>query len=345
MNSREKFLSAVHGENQGRPPLWVMRQAGRYLPEYRKLKEKYGFLKMVKTPDLSCKVTLQPLERFPLDAAILFCDILVIPEAMGQKYNFRDGGGIIMSHALNSENCVSKLEVSEICKNLSYVEDSLKLLRQSLGNKKALLGFSGSPWTLACYMIQGESVNGFPRAVNWAKNNPSTFNRLMEKLTIAISEYLKMQADCGVDAVQIFDSWQNLCPPEHAWDWSIKWINQIVENVKKDVPIILYSKSAPERIDALRKSNAHGLSVSQEVDLPSLRKRLPSNYLLQGNLPPELIETDFKTVQERTKEFLISMNEDKSHILNLGHGIRPQAKIECMEALVQTVLEHQSTKN
>jgi uroporphyrinogen decarboxylase len=181
--------------------------------------------------------------------------------------------------------------------------------------------------------------------VNWAKNNPSTFNRLMEKLTIAISEYLKMQAGCGVDAVQIFDSWQNLCPPEHAWDWSIKWINQIVENVKKDVPIILYSKSAPERIDALRKSNAHGLSVSQEVDLPSLRRRLPSNYLLQGNLPPELIETDFKTVQERTKEFLISMNEDKSHILNLGHGIRPQAKIECMEALVQTVLEHQSTKN
>ena len=150
-----------------------MRQAGRYLPEYRKLKEQYGFLKMVKTPDLSCKVTLQPLERFPLDAAILFCDILVIPEAMGQKYNFRDGGGIIMSHALNSENCVSKLEVSEICQNLSYVEDSLKLLRQSLGNKKALLGFSGSPWTLACYMIQGESANGFPRAVNWAKNNPS----------------------------------------------------------------------------------------------------------------------------------------------------------------------------
>ena len=198
MNSREKFLAAVHGENKGRPPLWVMRQAGRYLPEYRKLKEQYGFLKMVKTPDLSCKVTLQPLERFPLDAAILFCDILVIPEAMGQKYNFRDGGGIIMSHALNSENCVSKLEVSEICQNLSYVEDSLKLLRQSLGNKKALLGFSGSPWTLACYMIQGESANGFPRAVNWAKNNPSTFNRLMEKLTTAISEYLKMQAGCGL---------------------------------------------------------------------------------------------------------------------------------------------------
>ena len=340
MNSREKFSAAIKSKNEGRPPLWVMRQAGRYLPEYRKLKNKHGFLKMVKTPELSCEVTLQPLKRFPLDAAILFCDILVIPEAMGQSYNFRDGGGIAMSFALESERSVQKLEVSDICNKLSYVSESLKLLRKELGNEKALLGFAGSPWTLACYMIQGGSRDGFPRAVEWAKNNTSAFNQLMEKLTIAISEYLKMQARSGVDAVQIFDSWQNICPDEYAWDWSLKWIHQITDNLQSEVPTILYAKSSSQRIDLLRKSNADGLSVSQDIDLPSLRKSLPADYLLQGNLPPELLETSFDTVRKQTTKFLHSMNGDKSHILNLGHGIRPQAKVECMEALVQTVIEY-----
>ena len=340
MNSREKFLAAVDGKNEGRPPLWVMRQAGRYLPEYRKLKEKHGFLSMVKTPELSSEVTLQPLQRFPLDAAILFCDILVIPEAMGQNYDFRDGGGITMAYALESEDCVKKLEVSEVCQRLAYVNESLKLLRKELGNEKALLGFSGSPWTLACYMIEGGSEDGFPRAVEWAKQNSSAFNLLMEKLTLVITEYLKMQAKCGVDAVQIFDSWHSLCPTEFAWDWSIKWIRQIAEELKSEVPTILYAKSSSERIDQLQNSNTNGLSVSQEVDLPLLRNRLPHDYLLQGNLPPELMETNFDNVKEHTTKFLNSMKGDKSHIVNLGHGIRPQAKIECMEALVQTVTEY-----
>ena len=339
MNSREKFIAAINGKNEGRPPFWVMRQAGRYLPEYRKLKEKHGFLTMVKTPELSSQVTLQPLERFKLDAAILFCDILVIPEAMGQCYNFREGGGIAMDYALESDKCIKKLDTSEICGRLSYVSESLELLRMELGNAKALLGFAGSPWTLACYMIEGGSRDGFPKAVEWAKNNSYAFNQLMEKLTSAISEYLKMQIKCGVDAVQIFDSWQSLCPTENAWDWSIKWIYQIAENLNSEIPLILYAKSSSERIELLRRSGADGLSLSQDVDLPSLRKTLPSDYLLQGNLPPELLETDFKTVREKTTQFLLSMKGDKSHILNLGHGIRPQAKIECMEALAGTVSE------
>ena len=149
MNSRQKFLAAVNGTNQGRPPLWVMRQAGRYLPEYRELKAKHGFLEMVKTPELSSEVTLQPLQRFPLDAAILFCDILVIPEAMGQKYDFREGGGIEMEFALESDDCINKLEINGICEKLNYVEQALNILRSKLGQQKALLGFAGSPWTLA----------------------------------------------------------------------------------------------------------------------------------------------------------------------------------------------------
>ncbi len=340
MNSRERIIAALNGSNSGRPPLWVMRQAGRYLPEYRKLKEKHGFLEMVKTPELACQVTLQPLKRFPLDAAILFCDILVIPEAMGQAYKFREGGGISMSHALESEKSIQALDLSEICHKLSYVKEALKMLRNELDGQRALLGFAGSPWTLACYMIQGESKDGFPRAVALAINNPSAFNQLMEKLTLAIIDYLRMQARSGVDAVQIFDSWQSLCPSQNAWDWSIKWISMIVENLKSEIPLILYAKSSSSRVDLLKKSNAHGLSLSHDLDLAMLRKRLPSDYLLQGNLPPELLETSAEKVHRETIAFLNKMNEDPAHILNLGHGIRPQAKIECMEALVEAVTEY-----
>ncbi len=340
MNSRERILAAINAKNSGRPPLWVMRQAGRYLPEYRKLKEKHGFLNMVKTPELACQVTLQPLQRFPLDAAILFSDILVIPEAMGQAYKFREEGGISMSHALESEKSIEALNMSEICHKLSYVQEALKMLKIELGGERALLGFAGSPWTLACYMIQGESKEGFPRAVAMAVNNPTAFNQLMEKLTLAIIDYLRMQAKSGVDAVQIFDSWQSLCPTEYAWDWSIKWINIIVENLKSEVPLILYAKSSSERIGLLKKSNAHGLSLSHDLDLVLLRKRLSPEYLLQGNLPPELLETTAKEVHHETVAFLNKMDEDPAHILNLGHGIRPQAKIECMEALVQSVNEY-----
>ena len=336
MNSRQKFTAALASTNTGRPPIWVMRQAGRYLPEYRKLKEEHGFLKMVKTPELSAEVTLQPLKRFNLDAAILFSDILVIPEAMGQTYEFREGGGINMQYSLEREDCVKKLETDKICESLSYVKNSLQLLRARLPSN-ALIGFSGSPWTLACYMIEGGSQEGFPRAVDWATNHPRRFNALMEKLTLSVTEYLKMQSNCGIDAVQIFDSWQNLCPKEFSWEWSLKWIKQIVENLESSVQVILYAKSSSDRLELLRKTGVNGLSISQEADLKEIRKGLPKGFPIQGNLDPELLETNPTMVKAEVLKFLQKMNCDNAHILNLGHGIRPQAKIECMEALVETV--------
>ena len=336
MNSRQKFTAALASTNTGRPPIWVMRQAGRYLPEYRKLKEEHGFLKMVKTPELSAEVTLQPLKRFNLDAAILFSDILVIPEAMGQTYEFREGGGINMQYSLESEDCVKKLETDKICESLSYVKNSLHLLRARLPSN-ALIGFSGSPWTLACYMIEGGSKEGFPRAVDWATNHPRRFNALMEKLTLSVTEYLKMQSNCGIDAVQIFDSWQNLCPKEFSWEWSLKWIKQIVENLESSVQVILYAKSSSDRLELLRKTGVNALSISQDADLKEIRKALPKGFPIQGNLDPELLETNPTMVKGEVLKFLQKMNCDNAHILNLGHGIRPQAKIECMEALVETV--------
>ena len=206
MNSRDRFLKTAQLEKTDRPPVWLMRQAGRYLPEYRELKSKYDFITLVKTPELATEITLQPLKRFPLDAAIIFSDILVIPEALGQPYNFRDGGGIQMEYCLSNKSQIEALDDSAITEKLNYVSEALKLTKKSIGDTKALLGFCGSPWTLACYMIDGGSSPNFSRTAQFAQRNPKEFSLLMEKLSQSIIHYLNMQIDAGVDSVQIFDS-------------------------------------------------------------------------------------------------------------------------------------------
>ncbi|MDA7822941.1 uroporphyrinogen decarboxylase [Opitutales bacterium] len=337
MNGRTLFNAAIEGKNHsGRPPLWVMRQAGRYLPEYRALKEKYSFVEMVKNPELATEVTLQPLKRFPLDAAIVFSDILVIPEAMGQEYAFRPSGGIEMKVKLKTDACIEALNSSQISERLAYVEKTLKLLRKELGNEHALLGFCGSPWTLACYMIEGGSAEGFPTTIKWAKERPESFVRLLEKISEALVEYIKMQAECGIDALQIFDSWQALCPDQYLWDWSLKWIKQLVQNSPGSVPIIVYANSSVNRLQEVCNTGCAALGVHHSANLLDARMSLPKNLPLQGNLNPELMETDGETVKVETLKLLDEMKMDPAHILNLGHGIRPGAKIECMESLVET---------
>jgi len=337
VKGRELFNSALKGTNQsGRPPLWVMRQAGRYLPEYRGLKEKYSFLEMVRNPDLATEVTLQPLRRFHLDAAIMFSDILVIPEAMGQDYSFRPTGGIEMKQKIKSEKCIQSLCSSGIPDRLFYVEKTLKILRRELGNKHALLGFCGSPWTLACYMIDGGSVEGFPTTLKWAKEKPKSFEMLLEKICDALLEYIKMQSGCGIDALQIFDSWQALCPDKELWNWSLKWIDHLVRSAPESLPLIVYANSSVNRLLEVSKTGCNALGVHHRANLIDARNSLPGQITLQGNLSPELMETDRETVSKKTTNLLKQMNGDPAHILNLGHGIRPEAKIECMESLVET---------
>jgi uroporphyrinogen decarboxylase len=339
VSGRSLFIDTLNGVNQsGRPPLWVMRQAGRYLPEYRALKEKYSFLEMVKNPELATEVTLQPLRRFKLDAAIVFSDILVIPEAMGQGYDFRNGGGIEMTSKISSEKDIDQLSTEAIQEKLSYVSSTLKLLRKELGGNQALLGFCGSPWTLACYMIEGGSADGFPKALAWAKEHPASFHKLLGKIADALIEYLKMQASCGVDALQIFDSWHNLCPSDHLWDYSLHWIQKVIENIPSELAIIVYANASADRLCEIKKTGTRALGVHHNTDLPEVRKRLPSPLVLQGNLDPELMETNSGQVAIETNKILDSMRNDPAHIMNLGHGIRPNAKIECMEALVDAVL-------
>jgi len=339
VSGRSLFIDTLNGVNQsGRPPLWVMRQAGRYLPEYRALKEKYSFLEMVKNPELATEVTLQPLRRFKLDAAIVFSDILVIPEAMGQGYDFRNGGGIEMTSKISSEKDIDQLSTEAIQEKLSYVSSTLKLLRKELGGNQALIGFCGSPWTLACYMIEGGSADGFPKALAWAKEHPASFHKLLGKIADALIEYLMMQASCGVDALQIFDSWHNLCPSDHLWDYSLHWIQKVIENIPSELAIIVYANASADRLCEIKKTGTRALGVHHNTDLPEVRKRLPSPLVLQGNLDPELMETNAGQVAIETNKILDSMRNDPAHIMNLGHGIRPNAKIECMEALVDSVL-------
>src|SRR5580700_4973552 len=228
LTSRRRFLDACHCVPTDRPPIWLMRQAGRALPEYRKLKEKYTFIQLVQNPELAAEVTLQPVRRFGFDAAILFSDILVIPEAMGQTYRFKETGGVIMDFAVTSKADIEKLSVARVVERLNYVDKALRILRKELGNQTALIGFSGSPWTLATFMMEGASVPNYSRALQLFREDPKTYFALAEKLTVAITAYLKMQIAAGVDALQIFDSHGGHLAPAEFQEASGRWMKEII---------------------------------------------------------------------------------------------------------------------
>jgi uroporphyrinogen decarboxylase len=338
VTSRERFLAACACTPLDRPPIWVMRQAGRYLPEYRALKAKSSFLEMVKTPALATEVTLQPLRRFALDAAILFSDILVIPEALGQPYAFRDTGGIAMAYRLETRAQVDALApASAIPEKLSYVADTLALLKTELAGKKALLGFGGSPWTLATYMVEGGSSDEFERIKTLFYTERALFNALLEKLTAALIAYFQMQIRAGADAIQIFDSWGGLIAGADYEAASLKWIRQIIAALPADFPIILYAKGTAPHLTDQAFTGARVLSVDWTCDLSVVRRTLPANVAVQGNLDPILLNTTPDIVRRETTRLLESMRGTAGHIFNLGHGITPRAKLECMETLVETV--------
>ncbi len=231
LTGRQRFLNACACQPVDRPPVWLMRQAGRALPEYRKLKEKHSFLELVQTPELAAEVTLQPVRRFGFDAAILFSDILVIPEAMGQSYRFRDTGGIAMDFAVRSLADIEKLSVAQVCEKLGYVDKALRILRKELGDRTALLGFAGSPWTLATFMMEGGSAEKYTRALNLFRKEHKTYDALAAKLTAAVTAYLEMQIEAGVDAIQIFDSHGGLLAPAEFQEASGRWMREIISRL------------------------------------------------------------------------------------------------------------------
>ncbi len=339
MNSRTRFLSACSCEPLDRPPVWIMRQAGRYLPEYRELKAKHGFLKMVKTPDLAAEVSLQPIRRFPIDATILFSDILVIPEALGQGYTFRDQGGIAMEYRLENRSLIEALgPASAVPEKLSYVGDALKILKRELKGERALLGFGGSPWTLATYMVEGGSSEDFALVKALYYEDRQTFELLLGKLTEALIAYFKMQVASGADAIQIFDSWGGIISGTDYEAASLKWIRQIIAAMPEGFPIIIYGKGTGPHLTDQAFTGARVLSVDWSNDLSVVRRNLPKNVAVQGNLDPAILNTTPEITARETRRILESMRGSRGHIFNLGHGILPQAKIPCVEALLDAVV-------
>jgi uroporphyrinogen decarboxylase len=335
---RQRFLDACHCRPVDRPPVWLMRQAGRALPEYRKLKEKYTFLQLVQNPELATEVTLQPIRRFGFDAAILFSDILVIPEAMGQPYRFRETGGIEMNFAVRTKSDVDRLSVDHVLKRLQYVDKTLRLLRKELGSQRALIGFSGSPWTLATFMMEGGSAEKYTRALALFREDPKTFRALAKKLTEAITAYLKMQIAAGVDAVQIFDSHGGHLSETEFQAASGKWMKDIIAGLGGKVPVIAFSLGTHHNWKDLVSTGANVLGIDWQFPLREAQKLVPAKIALQGNLPPALlVESDPETVARETTRVMVEMLARPGHIFNLGHGLLPGAKIENIEALVNTV--------
>jgi uroporphyrinogen decarboxylase len=337
LTNRERYLGACRCKAVDRPPVWLMRQAGRALPEYRQLKEKYTFLQLVQTPELAAEVALQPVRRFGFDAAILFSDILVIPEAMGQPYRFRETGGIEMDFKISSAADIKKLSIAHVCEKLNYVAAALKILRAELGGQTALIGFSGSPWTLATFMMEGGSAEKFTRAKALFACDKKVFFALMEKLTAAVTAYLQMQI-AFVDALQIFDSHGGHLPAPDFREASRRWMRDIIVNLRAEVPVTVFSLGTHANWNDLVATGANVLGIDWQFPLAEARKILPENVGIQGNLNPALLaEATPEKVAAETNRLLAEMRGRDGYIFNLGHGVPPAAKLENIAALVETV--------
>lgn len=335
--NRQRFLDACNCRAVDRPPVWLMRQAGRALPEYRKLKSKNDFLKLVRTPELAAEVTLQPVRRFDFDAAILFSDILVTAEGLGQGYKFRDGGGIQMNFPLENAGDIKKLDESAIEQKLDYIPQALKLIKKDLNGKNALIGFAGSPWTIANFMLEGGSAKDFTRAKYLFHTQPDIFVLLMEKLTVAVTKLLAMQIEAGAEVVQIFDSLGGLLPQNDFAEASAKWIRQIISQLGHKVPVIVFAKDIHGNWNDLISTGANILGIDSGLRLSDVRTMLPPEIGVQGNLDPFLLLTTPEKVATSTKSILSDMRGVRGHIFNLGHGVPPDAKLENIAALVETI--------
>jgi uroporphyrinogen decarboxylase len=315
-----------------------MRQAGRYLPEYRELKARHGFLTLVRTPELAAEVSMQPVRRFAFDAAILFSDILVIPEALGLGYTFRDEGGIAMVGRIEGRADVDALaDEGAVPGRLSYVADALKLLKRDLAGTRAILGFGGSPWTLATYMVEGGSSQDFGRVKALFYGDRATFDLLLGKLTRSLVAYFRMQIAAGADALQIFDTWGGVVAGPDYEAASLRWIRAIISEMPEGFPIIIYGKGTGAHLTDQAFTGARVLSVDGSIELAGARRSLPDNVAVQGNLDPAILNTTPETARRETLRLLESMRGLNGHIFNLGHGILPQARIDCVEALVEAV--------
>ncbi len=343
--SNDRFLRALRCEPVDCTPVWLMRQAGRYLPEYRATRAQAGsFMALCTNPDLACEVTLQPLRRFPLDAAILFSDILTIPDAMGLGLHFADGEGPKFRTPVRTAADVARIGVPDPEGELRYVMDAVRTIRRELGGRVPLIGFAGSPWTLACYMIQGEGSSNFPlpKAMLW--NEPALMHQLLDTVARSVAVYLAAQAAAGAQALMVFDTWGGMLAPAQYQEFSLRYLSQIAATLKadaatRDVPLILFSKGANGHLPALAATGCDGLGVDWTIDLSSARALVGDRIALQGNLDPAALHASPEAIRHEVGRVLASHGPGPGHIFNLGHGITPDVKPDYVAALVTAVHE------
>jgi uroporphyrinogen decarboxylase len=330
------LLRALRCEEVARPPVWLMRQAGRYMPQYRQLRQRYSLETLFHTPELAAQITRQPLEHLGVDAAILFSDILVIAEALGLDVFFPDQGGPRVEPAVHTPADVAQLAAISVEESLSYVFDTIRLLKRDLS--VPLIGFCGAPFTVASYFIDSSSKHGFERTHCWMREDPETFHALLDKITQSTIAYLKGQVAAGVDALQIFDSWANQLDDEQFPAFSARYLQQILDALRdSQVPIILFCRGSSLRPEALSRLKPAGISFDWHRSMPELRAIVPQEIAVQGNFDPEFLKRPPQEIRAGVQELLHAMRGEKGWIVNLGHGVTPDIPVEHVRSFVEAV--------
>ncbi len=339
----DRFIKALLRQPTDTTPVWIMRQAGRYLPEYREIRKQAGsFLDLCKNRELACEVTLQPLRRFDLDAAILFSDILTIPDAMGLGLYFSEGEGPKFERPLRTQADIEKIGVPDPTESLRYVTDAVTLIRQELDGKVPLIGFSGSPWTLSTYMVEGGSSKDYRHIKGLMYDQPATLHKLLDTLANSVSAYLNAQIEAGAQAVMIFDTWGGVLSPECYARFSLDYMQQIVSSLKRNyegqtIPVTLFTKGGAQWIEDTAATGCDAIGLDWTVNIADARKRIGDKVALQGNMDPCVLYAAPDKIIDEVKSIMTGFGNRPGHVFNLGHGIHPAVNPEHLGIVVDTV--------
>jgi uroporphyrinogen decarboxylase len=332
------LIRVLEGKKVERPPVWMMRQAGRYLPEYRVLREKYDFFERCQTPELACEITIQPVDIVGVDAAILFSDILVVPQAMGLEVELVESKGPILPEPIKTLSDFDRIRVPDVNETLQYVFDAIKLIKKELNDRVPLIGFAGAPWTILCYMVQGKGSKTFDEAKAFCYTQPAMAHRLLQMITDTTIAYLKEQVKAGVDVIQIFDSWGGLLGPDDFENISLKYTTQIINALKDEVLTIIFAKGAWHALECMTKTGANGLGIDWCITPKMARELAGDKITLQGNFDPAKLLSPVPVIKKEVRKMLSDFGGQR-HIANLGHGILPNTPLDHAKAFVETVKE------
>ena len=334
------LLRTLRGEKTERTPVWMMRQAGRYLPDYRVLREKYSFFERCQNPELATEITIQPVEQVGVDAAIIFSDILVVPQAMGMEVQLIESKGPLLPDPIQSMADLDRLVLPDVEERLGYVFDALRLTKRTLAGRVPLIGFAGAPWTLLCYMVQGKGSKTFDEAKAFCYTQPKTAHRLLQMITDTTIAYLRGQVAAGADVVQIFDSWGGLLGPDDFEQLSLQYIRQIVAALKDEVLTIIFAKGAWHSLESMAATGANGLGIDWCIRPQMARELAGPTVALQGNFDPAKLLSPIPVIEKEVRAMLDAF-AGGPHIANLGHGILPNVPVEHAIAFVETVKNYQ----